>query len=67
MRYIRSNDPRSSYVLHILNNRHEYGNIIDTMTLLKGVNKQSLLLPTEQMYIQMLHRNNELIPEQISN
>jgi hypothetical protein len=29
----------------------------DTMTLLKGVNIQSLLLPTEQMYIQILHRD----------
>jgi len=66
-RYIKNNDPRSSYALHIRNNRHEYGNITDTMTLLKGVNRQSLLLPTEQMYIQTLHRNKELIPEQIPN
>ena len=50
-RYIKNNDPRSSYALHILNCRHEYGNIKDTMTLLKQVNKPSLLLPYEQMYI----------------
>jgi len=66
-RYIKNNDPRPSYALYILNNRHEYGNITDTMTLLKGVNRRSLSLPTEQMYIQTLHRNNELIPEQIPN
>ena len=58
---------RSSYALHILNCRHEYGNINDTMTLLKQVNKQSLLLPYEQMYIQSLHRSNELNTEQHPN
>ena len=38
IRYIKNNDPRSAYALHILNNRHEYGNINDTMTLLKHFN-----------------------------
>ena len=58
------NDPRSSYALHILNCRHKYGNINDTMTLLKQVNKPSILLPYEQMFIQSLHHGNELINEQ---
>ena len=66
-RYIKNNDPRSAYALHILNNRHEYGKINDTMLLLKPVSKPHLLLPFEQMYIQTLHRNNELIPEQQPN
>jgi len=66
-RYIKNNDPRSSYALHILNCRHEYGNINDTMTLLKQVNKPSLLLPYEQMFIQSLHQRNELINEQQAN
>jgi len=30
-RYIKNNDPRSAYALHILNCRHEYGNIENTM------------------------------------
>jgi hypothetical protein len=64
VRYIKNNDPRSAYELHILSCRHEYGNINDTMTLLKQIKKPSLLLPYEQMYIQIFHRNNELIPEQ---
>jgi hypothetical protein len=67
MRYIKNNNPRSAYALHILNCRHEYGNINDTMTLLKQINKPSLLLPLEQMFIQILHRNNELMPEQHPN
>ena len=63
IRYTKNNDPRSAYALHILNSRHEYGNINDTMTLLKQINSPTLLLPYEQMYIQLFHHNNELIPE----
>jgi hypothetical protein len=64
-RYIKNNDPRSAYARDILNNRYEYGNIEDTMTLLKGIDKQTLLLSTEQLYIQTLHNDKKLIPEQI--
>jgi hypothetical protein len=67
VRYIKNNYTRSAYALHILNRRHEYGNINDTMTLLKQINKPSLLLPYDQMYIQIFHRNNELIPERHPN
>ena len=67
IRYIKNNDPRLAYALHILNCRHEYGNINDTMTLLKQINTPTLLLPYEQMYIQSFHHNNELIPEQHPN
>jgi hypothetical protein len=37
------------------------------MTLLKKINKPSLLLPYEQIYIQIFRRNNELIPEEHPN
>jgi hypothetical protein len=67
VRYIKNNDPHCALALHILNCRHKYGNINDTMTLLKQINKPSLLLPFEQMYIQILHRNSELMPEQHPN
>jgi len=67
IRYIENNDPCSAYALHILNCRHEYGNIDDTMTLLKQINTPTLLLPYEQMYIQSFHHNNELMPEQHLN
>ena len=65
--YIKNNDPRSAYALHILNCRHEYSNINGTMTLLKQINTPTLLLPYEQMYIQSFHHNIELIPEQHPN
>jgi hypothetical protein len=62
-RYIKNNNPRSAYALHILNCRHEYCNINDTMTLLKHMDSPALLLPYEQMYIQLFHYNNHLIQE----
>ena len=64
--YIKNKDPRSAYALHTLNCRHEYDNTDDTMTLLKHINTQTLLLPLEQMYIQSFHYNNELIPEHLN-
>jgi hypothetical protein len=36
-RYIKHNDPQSAYALHILNNRHEYGTMINTTELLKHI------------------------------
>ena len=36
----------------------------NTMTLLKHINNQSLLLPYEQNHIQAHHHNRKLIPEQ---
>jgi len=65
--YIKNNDPRLAYALLILNCRHEYGKIDDTMTLLTQINIPTLLLPYEQMYIQLFHHNNVLIPEQHLN
>jgi len=41
--YVRHNEPQSAYALHILNNKHEYGPISNTMTLLKHIYKTSLL------------------------
>jgi len=37
-RYIRYNDPQSAYAQHFLHNRHEYGPIDHTMTILKPLN-----------------------------
>jgi hypothetical protein len=65
--YIKHNESQSAYALHILNCRHEYGSTNDTMSLLKHINKPSLLLPFEQMYIQLFYHNNQLIPEQHPN
>ena len=63
-RYMKQNNPQSSYALHILNSKHEYGTVDDTMTLLKHINRSTLLLPYEQLYIQTYHHQKQLIPEQ---
>ena len=52
------------YIYLTADMNNTYGNINDTMTLLKQINTPTLLLPYEQMYIQSFHHNNELIPEQ---
>jgi len=67
IRYIKNNDPQSAYTLHILQNRHEYGPLKDTMTLLKPIHKSSMLIPYEQLLIQTFHQNGTLIPEQKCN
>jgi len=62
--YIRNNDPQSAYAQYILRNRHEYGTITDTMTLLKPIDKTFLLIPYEQLFIQTFAHNGNLITEQ---
>ena len=49
--YIKCNDPQLAYALHILNNRHGYGKITDTMKLIKHINSPTMLLPYEQLFI----------------
>jgi chromosome condensin MukBEF complex kleisin-like MukF subunit len=64
IRYIRNNDPQSAFAQHISWNLHEYGTITDTMTLLKPIQKTSLLIPYEQFFIQSFHHKDNLISEQ---
>ena len=64
IRYIRNNDHQSAYAEHILRNIHEYGNLTETMTLLKPIHKISLLIPYEQLLTQTFHQNGNLIQEQ---
>jgi hypothetical protein len=63
--YIKNNNPQSACTLHILNNRHEYGPMHNTMELLKHINKTKFLIPYEQLYIPS-HHHKQLIPEQDS-
>ena len=48
--------------VHKLYKRYSQMNSI--MTLLKPLNNPNLLIPYEQYYIQTLHREGKLIPEQ---
>jgi len=64
VRYIRTNNPQSAYALHILQNRHEYGPIVDTLQLLKTCSKGTHMNGWEALYMQTLHQNGILIAEQ---
>jgi uncharacterized protein (UPF0147 family) len=66
IRYIRHNNPQSAYAQHILQNRHEYGPIDHSMTILKPLKDTTLLTPYEQYFIQTLHQEGQLIPEQFA-
>ena len=64
---MKNNDPQSVYAEHILRNLHEYGPMVDTMTLLKPICRTSVLTPYEQLFIKMFHHNDRLIAEQGSD
>jgi hypothetical protein len=63
-RYIKNNNPQLTYAQHILHNRHEYGPMDKTMTLLKPLNNSSFLIPYKQLFIQFIHQEGKLISEQ---
>jgi len=42
IRDIRTNNPQSAYAMHVLQNRHEYGTIENTLQLLKTCRKSTL-------------------------
>jgi hypothetical protein len=56
IRYIRTNNPKSAYATHILDNRHEYGTAEDTLQLLQTCQKGTRMDFWETLYVQALHR-----------
>ena len=65
IRYIRTNKPQSAYALHILHNRHEYGEQERIMELVKACREGKLMNCWESLYIQEYHRKGYLITEQL--
>jgi len=66
-RNIKTNNPVSAYALHILNNKHEYGNMEQTIELLKLCNKEVKMNIWESFFILILQKQNLLIGEQKVN
>jgi len=64
--YIRTNNPNSAYVMHILNNKHEYGRANEMLKLLKSCNKGLKMNCWESFYIQIYRQCNRLITEQLT-
>jgi hypothetical protein len=63
-RYIKNNDPKSAYALHILDNKHEYGTIDTTLKPLHICRKGRKMNNLENFYVQKLQQEGTLIPEQ---
>jgi hypothetical protein len=63
-RYIKTNEPKSAYALHILNNKHEYGPLQSTMELLKTRKKEWHMNILENCYIQQSYQKGALMNEQ---
>ena len=54
----------SSYAMHILNNRHDYGTAEKTLKLLKPCHKGPRMNCWETFYMQLFHQHGTLINEQ---
>jgi hypothetical protein len=52
IRYIRTNNPKSAYVTHVLDNRHEYGTEENTLQLLQVCQKGTRMDCWEALYVQ---------------
>jgi hypothetical protein len=66
-RYIRNNNPRSAYALHILNNRHEYGPASNAIKLIRHCSTNIQLIYWENFHTQHYHRNGKPIQEQTTH
>jgi hypothetical protein len=56
IRDIRNNNNNTGYAQHILNNKHEYGNIQDAMDILQITQKGRLMDTIETYYIYKANR-----------
>jgi len=61
------NNPVSAYALHMLNNRHEYGNAEQTTELLKTCNKGIKMNCWKSFFVHILQKQNVLINKQKVN
>ena len=56
IRYIRTNNPTSACAMHILDNRHEYGTVKETLKLLQPYNKGTKMNCLESLCMQTYHQ-----------
>jgi len=64
IRYIRTNNQTSTYAMHTLDNRHEYGTVYEILKLLQPCNKGTKMIFWESLYIQTYRQHNRLFTEQ---
>jgi hypothetical protein len=63
--YILTNNPTSAYVLHILNNKHDYGTVEESSQLLKPCYKGTRMNCWETFYVQILHQRRSQWPRDL--
>jgi hypothetical protein len=63
-RYIKTNNPISAYALHMLNNKHEYGNAGHTIQPLKSCTIGNKMNFRGSFYIHIFQQQNSLIDEE---
>jgi hypothetical protein len=64
--YSKNYQPQSTHTQHLYN-IHEYGTLTETVTLLKPVNHETMLIPYEQLFMQAYRQTGNPVPEQNSN
>jgi len=64
LHYIRNNNPTSAYAMHILDNRHEFGSVDETLRLLRPCTKGATMNCWEVLFMRIHHKCNILISEQ---
>jgi hypothetical protein len=64
LRYIKNNNPTDAYVMHILNNRNEFGPAEQNLKLLKPCTKRTRMDCWKALFVHMHQKHNILIPEQ---
>ena len=62
--YIKNNNPLSAYSMHVLNNKHYYGNPEHTLQLLQACEKGKIINCWESLHIQIRQQQQLLIDEQ---
>jgi hypothetical protein len=63
-RYVHTNNPKSAFAMHILNNNHQYDSIEETLQLIEPRNKGNRMNHLENLYIQQYHTLGLLMEEQ---
>jgi hypothetical protein len=64
LRYICTNNPKSAFALHILDNNHQYNSMEESLQLVTPCNKGNRLHLLENLYIQQFHNMGLLMAEQ---
>jgi hypothetical protein len=62
--YVRTNNPKSAFAMHILNNNHQYNSIEESLQLIVPCNKGNRMNYLETLYIQQFHSLGLLMDEQ---